>query len=121
VPAETIRLRTLQQPSHVERLLEAFSARNDILPGDAYRIRDPAALPVSLQRLASKASVEGRVWMCWARAMRTWLFTGEMSLDASRERRATVLHINVYGEDGNLQEAGSWKPHHDGNWQRCAD
>jgi hypothetical protein len=53
--------------------------------------------------------------------MRTWLFTGEMSLDASRERRATVLNINVYGEDGNLQEAGSWKPHHDGNWQRCAD
>jgi hypothetical protein len=121
VAAETIRLRTLQQPSHVERLLEAFSARTDILPRDAYRIRDPAALPTSLQRLASKANGEGRVWICWARALRTWLFTCEMSLAASRERRATVLHVNVYGEDGNLHEAGSWKPDYDGRWQRCAE
>jgi hypothetical protein len=121
VAAETIRLRALQQPSHVERLLEAFSARTDILPPDAYRIRDPAALPVPLQRLASKAKREGQGWICWARALRSWMFTCEMSMAASREHRATVLHVKVYGEDGNLHEAGPWKPDNDGKWQRCAD
>jgi len=116
-----MRLRSLQQPSHVERLLEVFSSRADVVPKDAYRIRDPDALPMPLQRLASKAGGEGRVWICWARALRTWLLTCEMSLPASREHRAAVLHVHVYGEDGELQKAGSWKPDQDGKWQRCAD
>ncbi|HSY05653.1 MAG TPA: hypothetical protein VK803_06875 [Steroidobacteraceae bacterium] len=120
VAMETNRLRTLQQPSHVERLLEVFSSRADIVPEDAYRIRDPDALPMPLQRLASKAGRDGRAWICWARALRTWLLTCEVSLPASREHQLTVLDVNIYAEDGELQEAGSWQPDHDGRWQRCA-
>src|SRR5256885_957706 len=45
---ETRRLRTIQQPSHIERLLEALVSRANLLPKDSYQIRDPDALPPPL-------------------------------------------------------------------------
>jgi hypothetical protein len=36
---ETLRLRRIQQPSEVERLLEAFVSRGGVLPKDCYQIR----------------------------------------------------------------------------------
>ena len=119
--SETLRLKRLQQPSQIERLLEIFVARSTFLPADAYQIRDPDALPATLRRLALAVPLEGRVWSGWASGVRVWLFTCEMSLAMSRERGATVLQVKRYNEDGELQEAGSWIPDRDGKWQRCAD
>ena len=119
--AETLRLKRLQQPSQIERLLETFIARSNFLPADLYQIRDPDALPATLRRLAITAPVEGRVWSGWASALHVGLFTCEMSLLMSRERGATVLQVNRYNEDGELQEAGSWMPDREGKWRRCAD
>jgi len=119
--AETLRSKRLQQPSQIERLLETFIARSSFLPADAYQIRDPDALPATLQRLALTASLEGRVWSGWASGLRVWLFTCEMPLATSRERGATVLQVKRYSEDGELQEAGSWTADRDGKWHRCAD
>jgi len=71
---ETLRLRALQQPVHAERLLEAFATRANIFPKNSYRIRDPDALPLTLQRVMFNAAQEGRIWVCWARGSHSWLF-----------------------------------------------
>jgi hypothetical protein len=118
---ETRRLRTIQQPSHLERLLEALVSRANLLPKDCYQIRDPSALPPQLQALVAQAAQEGRVWRCWVNSYETCLFTSEMSLPRSRERGSPVLLVNRYNESGELQDAGSWMSDPEGKWQRCAD
>lgn len=118
---ETRRLRTLQQPAQLEKLLEAFVARGYLLPEGCYQIRDPAALPPPLQRVVTRTIQEGRVWTCWANSHDTWLFTCEMSLASSRERGAPVLQVNRYADSGELKDIGSWMTDRDGKWLRCAD
>jgi hypothetical protein len=118
---ETRRLRTIQQPSHIEKLLEALVSRANLLPKDCYQIRDPDALPSQLQRLIARAAQEGRVWRCWANSYETCLFTSEMSLPLSRERGSPVLLVNRYRENGELQDAGPWMSDSEGKWRRCAD
>ncbi len=118
---DTGRLRTLLQPSQVERLLETLISHGGLLPEGSYQIRDPSALPPPLQRVLIRAGLEGRVWAAWATSYETWLFTCEMSLPLSRERGAPVLQVNQYGESGELKDAGSWTTDPDDRWCRCAD
>jgi hypothetical protein len=118
---ETKRLRAIQQPSHVERLLDAYITRGNALPENAYQIRDPEALPLSLRGVVLQAAQEGRVWACWAYGPQIWLFTAEMSLPLSRERGAPVLCINRYGERAELTEASSWVVDPGGQWRRCGE
>jgi len=118
---ETRRLRTIQQPSHIERLLEALVSRANLLPKDSYQIRDPAALPPPLQEVIAQAARDGRVWGCWANSYETCLFTSEMSLPRSRERGVPVLLVSRYGESGDLQDAGAWTTDLEGKWRRCSD
>ena len=116
---EILRLHALQQPMQAERLLEAFITRANILPKDSYRVRDPEALPDSLQRVMFNAPQEGQICICWARGLHTWLFTCEPPVQASPERRSSALHVKVYGESGNLVAAGAWMSDIEGKWQRC--
>jgi len=118
VPMETVRLRKIQQPSHVERLLEAFASRGDLLPKDCYQIRASGALSPQLQRIVERAIQKGHVWACWANSYHTWLFTCEMSLPLSRERGSPVLQVDVYDEAGELKDAGAWV-NQQGKWSRC--
>ena len=117
---ETLRLCALRQPVHAERLLEAFATRANIAPKNSYRIRDPDALPLTLQRVMFNAAQEGRIWVGWARGSHSWLFTCETRDPISPERQAIVLRVKVYGEDGDLVEAGDWTVAADGEWERCA-
>lgn len=121
-PADgTVRLRKLQQPPpHVERLLDGLITRARLVPADAYQIRDAAAVPRELRRIAKLAAVNGRAWSCWTYRIRTWLVTGEMSIPLSRERGAPVLQVDVYDEDGP-KDSGLWMIARDGNWSRCSD
>jgi hypothetical protein len=118
---ETRRLRIIQQPAHIERLLDALVSRANLLPKDYHQIRDPNSLPPQLQTLIAQAVQEGRVWRCWANSYETCLFTSEMSLPRSRERGSPVLLVNRYNESGELQDAGSWMTDQEGKWRRCAD
>jgi len=118
---ETLRLRRMQEPSRVQRLLEAFVARSHILPEGAYPVRDPRELPASLKNVIARALAQGHVWVCWARTSQIWLFTCEMSLALSRERGAPVVLVRCYDEDGALQDSGTWRFDPLGNWSRCAD
>jgi len=116
-----MRLRKLLQPSQIEVLLEALVLRAGLLPKDCYRIRDAKTLPSHLQVIAARATSEGRIWACWATSHDILLFTCEMSLHLSRERGTPVLLVNRYGENGELQDTGSWMADAEGKWQRCGD
>jgi hypothetical protein len=118
---ETERLRNLQQPSQTEVLLEALVSRGDLVPKDAYRIRDPKALSPQLQTIVARTASEGRVWSAWAATHYLWLFTCEISLHLSRERETPVLLVNHYNENGELEDTGPWMADAQGKWQRCGD
>lgn len=118
---ETLRMRRMQEPSRVQRLLEAYVSRAHILPEDAYPIRDPRELPATLKIVIARARVQGHAWACSVRASRIWLFTCEMSLALSREQGAPVLLIRSYDELGQLKNSGAWKFDAAGSWSRCAD
>lgn len=118
---ETLRLRRIQEPSRVERLLEAYISRAADLPDDAYQVRDSSELPPSLRLIVSRAIEHGEVWSCWARGSQLWLFTCHMSLERSRERGAPVIVLQVYGEDAELKETAAWRFDPLGVWVRCPD
>jgi hypothetical protein len=116
---ETLRLRRLQHPSEVERLLEMYISSKDLLPQGAYPIRDQAGVPKELRKLVTHALDKGWVWSCWAHEVRTWLFTAEMSLPLSRERGTPVLHIKRYSDE-LLEDSGTWTTDPRGAWHRCS-
>jgi hypothetical protein len=118
---ETLRLRKIQQPAQVERLLEAFVTRGSLLPKDCYQIRDSSGLSAQLQRVLAREAKTGRIWGCWANSSRAWLFTCEMSLSSSRERAAPVLQVSCYNELGELEETGTWVAGPHGEWHRCGE
>jgi len=118
---ETVPLRRIRQPSQAERLLDLFISGSDLLPQDSFQIRNAGELPSQLQVIIVRSKQEGRVWSCWASSRQMSLFTCEMSLARSRERRSPVLLVNRYNEIGELQDAGSWTSGPDGLWQRAAD
>ncbi len=118
---ETLRLRRIQQPSRVERLLEAYISRAGVLPEDAYQVRDRSELPGRVQAIVTRAIAQGQVWSGWARGALVWLFTCEMSLPLSRERGAPVLTVHLHNEEGEVMDSGTWRYDPLGSWSRCAD
>jgi len=118
---ETLRLRRIQEPSRVERLLEAYISRRGIVPESAYQVRDRNELPGRVQMVVGRAIAQGQVWSGWARGAQVWVFTCEMSLPLSRERGAPVLTVTCYNEDGEVTDSGTWRYDNLGSWSRCAD
>jgi hypothetical protein len=118
---ETKRLRTLQQPSRLERLLDTVISRAKLVPDTAYPLRDPKALPANLRRIALQSVKEEQVWACWTTGLKHWLFTAEMPLEASRERKKPVLRLHCYDDQAALTETGCWMADPDGRWGRCTD
>lgn len=117
---DTKKLRTIQQPSGVEALLDSFVWGVDVLPDGARKIRDRSALPGVLQRLAINAQKKQKVWGAWTDDHRTWFFAADMSLPLSRERGRPVLQVDAYTEHGDLTESACWLAVRDGEWRRCA-
>ena len=118
--SQTLRLRKLQEPTHLSRLLDALILRAELVPPDAYQIRSADSVPSELRNIAKLAVHSGRVWSCWGHGVRVWLFTAEMPLDLSRERHRPMVRVDVYGDDG-LSGSSLWTTDRDGKWQRCAD
>ena len=118
---ETLRLRRIQEPSRVERLLEAYVSRSAVLPHGAYQLRDPRELPPTLRGLIARATTQGETWSCWANGSRLWLFVCEMSLALSRERGAPVIVVRQYNEDGEVTDSATWRFDATGTWTRCHD
>ena len=118
---ETLRLRRMQEPSRVERLLDAYIAHGGELPDDCYQVRDSSGLPSALRIVLARAIEQGEAWSCWARGSQLWLFTCHMSLERSRERGGPVILVRVYDEDAQLLDSGAFRFDSQGNWTRSSD
>lgn len=116
---ETMRLRAIQQPSSVEKLLDSFVMDN--LPEGTRKLRDRSELSAILQRIVLKATKQEKAWSAWSNDHQIWLFVAEMSLPLSRERGLPVLQIDCYGEYGELMKSASWVRNRDDKWRRCSD
>ena len=117
---ETVRLRAIQQPSRVERLLVAFALRSGIVNPDGYMLRDQRAVPAALQGVIFQAMRKGRAWCAWKDDSRIWLLTCEMLLERSRERGSPVLNVELYDEVGELKDDACWLVDQEGEWRRGA-
>lgn len=117
---ETARLRAIQQPSRVERLLIAFALRSGVMPSDAYMIRDQKAMPAELQGVIFQAMRKERAWCCWKHSSRVWLLTCNMLLDLSRKLGSPALDVQLYGENGELKDSDTWVVDTEGKWRRGA-
>jgi hypothetical protein len=118
---ETLRLRSIQNPSHVGRLLEELVSRATLLPKEGQQVHDRDTLPPQLRAVVNRAAAEGRVWACWASSQEITLFTCEMSLPLSRERGSPVLLVNRYDDSGELKDVGTWVADPQGKWRRFAE
>ena len=118
--AETHRLRKLQQPSHVARLLESLVSHAELVPSGAHPVRDLKSMPRDLRSVAAHATKHGRAWSCWEHTFRNWMFTAEMSLALSRERGRPVLQVDIHDETG-FRDSALWMADRDGKWSRCGD
>lgn len=115
---KTMKLRTLQQPSRLESLLDSLVMSQSWVPVSAPQLTDRSDLPSALQKLAIKAVKEEGTWRAWLAHEGVRLFVAEMSLDLSRERGCAALKVRYYDEQGRLQLYSLWVQLADG-WQRC--
>lgn len=119
---ETLKLRRMQEPSGVERLLNAYISRTVALPPGTYQVLDTRELPQRLRSVITRAAARGETWSCWSHGARVWLFVCELSLTLSRERGAPVLLVRQYDEDAEIKDSGAWR-YAPGSvtWTRLAD
>jgi hypothetical protein len=107
----------IQEPSEVERLLEAFAARSGIIAEGSYRVRDPERVPERLRRLLPRHSTHK--WVCLSHGTGSWLVTGTIFAGLSQRWNAPVLWLSAYRGDGRLVELGVWIVEQKGTWRRC--
>jgi len=118
---ETVRLRGIQQPGNLDRLLGSFIIGTNRVPGNAYQVYTRSGLSHVMKSLVQQAQKKQKAWCAWTDDRLTWLFTAEMSLALSRERGMPVLEIHAYSCHGELQETGFLAQDRQGIWHRCAD
>lgn len=118
---ETLRLRRMQEPSRIERLLDSYIAHGGELPDDCYQVRDSSNLPHAVRIVLARAIEQGEAWACWARGAQLWLFTCHLSLERSRERGRPVILVRLHDEEGALRDSGSFRFDSEGKWTRCTD
>ncbi|MDP9082617.1 MAG: hypothetical protein M3N50_02470 [Pseudomonadota bacterium] len=117
---QTIKLRTLQQPTGIALLLDSLVMSQIWVPVGAPQVMDRCDLPSALQKLAVKAVREGGTWRAWLGHDGVRFFISEMSLELSRERGCAALKVRYYNEQGELQMYSQWVRIADGaTWQRC--
>ena len=117
---ETQRLRALQHPNRATTLLESWATTQDIIPGEARRIRAESELSEQLRCLVRGCNVNGSVWCSWTDGHRIWFVAAAPSLELARERKKPVLKIKVYNECGEMTAAAVYVHTSDHGWQRCA-
>lgn len=111
----TLTLRNMQQPSYLDTLLYSLVMELGVLPADAYPIRDPDKLPVTLRQIATMATHVGQSWGCWTDGRdKHWLFVAEMPLT----RGKPLLELNRYNEAGDLRDTSNWYCDDDDKWLR---
>jgi len=108
----------VQRSSRLRELLESLISQSDVVPKGSYQIHQPGSVPREVREVLFEAVKAGQTWSCWAHGLHTWLFTCNMSRSVSHSRGGPVLQVSVYGDDGGLQDRGSWIPDQHGRWCR---
>jgi hypothetical protein len=116
----TMKLRTLQQPTRLESLLDSLVMAQRWVPAGAPLVSDRGELFSGLQKLAIKAAKGDGAWRAWTSHDGVRFFVAEMSMDLSRERGFPALKVHYYNDQGQLQQYGLWVQPPGGVWQRSA-
>lgn len=117
---QTMKLRTLQQPTRLASLLDSLVMSQFWVPAGAPQVTDRSDLPSVLQKLAIKAVKDEGTWRAWLGHDGIRFFVSEMSLELSRERGCAALKVGYYNEKGQLQLYSQWVQLADGaTWKRC--
>src|SRR5262245_23098919 len=118
---ETQRLKSIQVPDRTLDLLESFAyVKMGFRPG-AYRLESLKDLPPQFRRHVGSGPNQQYAWFAWRIEDHTYLVTGAMSLERSRERGRPVLEVRSYDADGLLDEFAAWMRTAGGKWERCSD
>lgn len=115
---ETMRLRSLQQPTRTQELLESLLLFLERPPRGADRVSDRTELPSVLQRLVIRGSKDGMAWAAWRQRFDIEFYGAELALDMARERGRPTLRVTVYDSDGKIRELANWAQVSQDAWQR---
>jgi hypothetical protein len=115
------RLRALEQPSHIDRLLRSLVRNMSVVPDDADAVHEPGELPAPwLRDIVVAAACAGDSWRCWMDGrLRLWLFVAKLSVPLSRAAGLPVLHVEFFRESG-LSESADWAIDRQSRWHRCS-
>jgi hypothetical protein len=117
---ETTRLRTMQQHSFCEELVEACVHARKLLPPGAQRVASRSQLTMPLRGLTRRHAPDDEyaVWLAWSQDSAICYVAGTFSLDLSRERGHPVLNLLVYNRDGALEQAQTCMQTPENHWER---
>jgi hypothetical protein len=94
---ETVRLRKIQQPSQVERLLDLLISRGSYLPNDSFQIRHPGEAGGAGVGLLGQQSGDDPLYLRdVAGSLARARFTGAAGESLQRNRRAQGFRIVDY-------------------------
>lgn len=116
---ETQRLRSVQHPRRVGRLLDSLLDSDRFIPERANRITSAAELPAPLRRLSRLIDGADSVWRSWSDGRRIWFFEAVFSLELSRERGKPVIQLREYDEVGDLSRSRLFVQTAEHGWQAC--
>jgi hypothetical protein len=117
---ETLRLRTLQQPSTTQLQLESLLRSLCLPSNDADRVSEHTELPAVLQRIVIRGRKDGIAWAAWRRRFDVHFFSAELAFDLSRERGRPTLRVKSYDEGGKMVEIATWTEMSRDEWCRHA-
>ena len=118
-PMKTMKLRTFQQPSRLQSLLDSLVKSRNWVPAGAVRVSDRSELSSALQKLAVKVLKTEGAWRAWLGHDGVRFFTVDMSMELSRERGLAALKVSYYDDKGSLQQYGLWIQLADGAWREA--
>lgn len=117
---ETLRLRTLQQPSMTQLQLESLLRYTHLPPSGTERLPDRSELPAVLQRIVIRGGKDGIAWAAWRRRIDVHFVLAELAFDLSRECGRPTLRVKSYDESGKIFETVTWTETSPDEWRRHA-
>jgi hypothetical protein len=117
---ETLRLRSLQQPSTSQLQLESLLRYTHLPPSGTERVPDRSELPAVLQRMVIRGGRDGVAWAAWRRQTDIHFVLAELVFDLSRECGRPTLRVRSYDDGGKIVETVTWTEMSPDEWCRHA-
>jgi hypothetical protein len=117
---ETLRLRTLQQPTTVQFQLESLLRCLCLPQSDAERVLDRTELPAVFQRVVIRGTKDGIAWAAWRQRFEIDFVSAELVFDLSREHGRPTLRVKSYDQGGKIVEIATWTEMSPDDWHRHA-